>query len=150
MQVLLLHDVKHVGRKGEVKSVSDGYARNSLIPKGLAKPATPGEIGDVMQTRERVEELVSKQKDLLSELEKRTEVTPVPVFIEVGKRGEIFAAVREPEVLQALLDYESRLNGFDARIEIEKPIKEMGKHEVSVSLGRGVRGSFMIELQPAS
>ncbi|MEX2054371.1 MAG: 50S ribosomal protein L9 [Candidatus Colwellbacteria bacterium] len=148
MQILLLQDIKGVGQKGQIKNVSIGYARNFLIPKGLAKLATSGDMDTVQQTSERVAQTTAKQKDLLNEVKKNTENKPVPVFTEVGKKGEMFASIREADILRALLNYEPRLTKLDARIEIEKPIKAMGKHEVSVSLGRGVRDNFTIEVEP--
>lgn len=148
MRILLLQDIKSVGQKGQIKNVSDGHARNFLIPKGLAKPATPGEVEAVLQTHEQMVELTAKQKEILTELKKRTESAPVPVLMKVGKKGEMFTSVREPDIFRALLDYEPRLNSFDVRVEIEKPIKEMGEHGAVVSLGRGVREGFTIEVKP--
>jgi len=150
MQILLLDNVKGLGSKGQVKNVSDGYARNFLIPHGLAKAATPGDLKEVVHTTERIQELVSKQKDLLEEIRKRSRANPVPVAVAVGEKGELFASIREPEILSALLEYDGRISKFDARIEIEKPIKQMGQHEVGISLGRGVRDTFTIELQAAT
>src|SRR3989344_6336753 len=149
MQILLLQDVKGLGRRGEVKNASNGYARNYLIPKGLAKAATQWETENILK---QTQEKTSKETELrktLEDLRVRTEENPVPASIEVGRRGEIFHAITIPNVENSLKVYDPAIAKQGA-VEIKKPIKEMGRHEVSLNLGGGVRGTFTIEVTPST
>lgn len=146
MQILLLQDVKGLGRRGEVKNASNGYARNYLIPKGLAKAATYGEGLDVQKQTQEKSTKEAELKETLENLEKKTRENPVPVHIEVGKKGEIFHSIKVSDIQQALNLYDPAISK-QGEVEIKKPIKEMGLHEVSLNLGGGVRGIFTIEVK---
>ncbi|MCR4260890.1 MAG: 50S ribosomal protein L9 [Candidatus Colwellbacteria bacterium] len=148
MHILLLQDVKGLGRRGEIKNASNGYARNYLIPQGLAKAATEGESENIIKQIQDKGDKVETLKQTLDELKKKTEQNPVIVLIEVGKKGEIFHSIKAPDIEKSLRTYDPSIPArFE--VEIKKPIKEIGMHEVSLNLGGGVRGPFTIEIKPA-
>ena len=149
MQVLLLEDVKGLGRRGEVKNASNGYARNYLIPRGLAKVATREESQNIKKQTQDKSIKDAELRKTLEDLRKRTEENPVPVLIEVGRRGEIFHSIKASDIQEAFKLYDPTIAG-QGEVEIEKPIKEMGRHTVSLNLGRGVKDTFTIEIKPSS
>lgn len=149
MKVFLLQDVKGLGRKGEIKNVSNGYARNYLIPEGLARASSAKEDQVIAKVAERKQSREAELKEMLEDLKGKTKEGPLPVPITLGKRGEIFESIKAPDILKALAAYNPRVADL-AQIEIKKPIREMGLHEVSISLGGGVRDIFTIEIIPAT
>ena len=149
MRILLLQDVKGLGRRGEIKNASNGYARNYLIPQGLARAATEGESENIAKQTQDKSVQVETLKQTLEELKKKTDNDPVMVLIEVGKKGEIFHSIKASDIEKSLKSYDSLIpTRFE--IEIKKPIKEIGRHEVSLNLGGGVRNTFTIEIKPTT
>lgn len=149
MKVLLLQDVKGLGRKGEVKNASNGYARNYLIPQGFAKAATTGESEHVVQEAQKRQLRLEEQKEILSKLRNQTQTSPIPVPIEVGKRGEIFHALSLANIEEAVKEHlPNTIKHFS--VEIKKPIKTIGSHEITLNLGGGVRDTLTIDVAPAT
>lgn len=145
MQVILLKDVSGVGRRGALVEVSDGYANNFLIKRGLAEQATKEAkekvIKDSKEAKARVDKAVEHSKKLKAEIEKRT----FTVSVRVGEHGKIFGAVREKDVAEVLSD---KL-GVDIEknsINISSPIKNLGEHVVEIKLSAGVSAKAKINV----
>ncbi len=138
MKVLLLADVKGVGRRMEVKNVSDGYARNFLFVKKLARPYDE----KAMQEKNEWEARQQKHATDVREEAERLAKTLLAFTVKTGIHGEVFGSVSEEDIARALSQ-----NGFaGAAPVLEKPIKELGTHEVSVRLGGGVRALARITI----
>ncbi|PLV58344.1 50S ribosomal protein L9 [Thermotoga sp. KOL6] len=146
MKVILLKDVPKIGKKGEVKEVSDGYARNYLIPRGLAKEYTKGLERAIEHEKEierkRREREKEESEKILKELKKRTHI----IKAKAGKGGKIFGAVTATTLAEEI----SKLTGLklDKKwFKLEKPIKEVGNYSVEVSLPGGVRDTIEIKVE---
>ena len=141
MLVLFLKDVKGTGRVGEIKNVSEGYAKNFLLPKGFAKIATES----VLKNAAAAKELETKEMESLKNLLKRiqVELTKDPLILKVktGEHGEIFSGIHEKDVKSAL-----GARGFMGEVELEKPIKALGSHKAKIRLGKGIAGEINIEV----
>ena len=144
MKVILLEDVPGLGRKGEVKDVAPGYARNLLIPKGLAEEATPGRL------REREhQERVQQQKNRRLEAESRAQAQLLEQQVlhfrmAAGEGGRLFGSVNAADIAEEL----KRL-GFDVdkkKITLKEPIKATGRYEVLVRLHPGVKATVVVEV----
>ncbi len=137
MEVLLLEDVKKLGKKGDVVKVKDGYARNYLIPRGLAKRVDKGviaqrnEIIKVMSAKEK------KERSAAQELKKSLESQPVVVNVKVGEGGKLYGSVTSKHVAEAVRDTIGR-EVDKKRIELQEPIKKTGRYRVPVKLGYGI------------
>lgn len=144
MKVLLIKDVKTLGRAGEIKDVKDGYGQNFLIGKGFAKLATPEVVENykaelVLKEKLEKEEIERLNKEK-SELESKNVIikkhnAPVGIQGSVGN-GDIATAIKE-------------LFGFDIdkkSIHLDKPIKSTGVHEVDLKLGHGIHAKLKIEV----
>lgn len=153
MKVILLEDIKSLGKRGDVKNAADGYARNFLVPKNLAKPATPTALKELESQKVTLEKQLQELKNEIENIEKATAVEPVIVRIKTGEEGEIFGSVGNREIQEKLLERFPKLQGTVLEIKADH-IKELGKKEVEVKLrktpksGLATSGQVTIEVQP--
>lgn len=134
MKIILLKDVPKVGRKFEMKDISDGYALNLLIPKGLAIAATKDAIKriDLEKSRDEGEKRVH-QELLLKNLAGLAGVT-ITMTEKANEKGHLFAGVHKLEIIPAI-QKQTRLQIDAEHIVLDKPIKEIGVHEIQVRVG---------------
>jgi len=134
MKIILLKDVAKVGRKYELKDISDGYALNLLIPKGLAIAATKDATKRIDLERARDEGERKIRQDLL--LKNLTELADVTITMteKANEKGNLFAGVHKLEIIPAI-EKQTRLQIDADHIVLEKPIKEIGIHEIKVKVG---------------
>lgn len=140
MKVVLLQDVKGVGRRMEIKDVSDGYARNFLLPKKLAKAAD--ESGLKIKS-----EFDAKEQKLIAELKiqaERLSAEPLVFKVKIGDKGEVFSGINKDQIKKALDDRGIR----NAKINLAKPLKVLGKHQVEITFPRGIKAIAVISLEP--
>lgn len=140
MKVIFNVDVKGQGKKGEMKDVSDGYARNYLLPRKLAEEATADNI-NAMKLRDKAKAAqIAKEKAQAEEYAKQLSAVQVIVKAEAGGAGKLFGAVTSQEISRALKEQ------FNMDIEKNKivqaePIKTFGSFSVKVKLGYEVSGT---------
>ena len=147
VKVILLQDVKGVGKKGEVKEVSDGYARNYLIPRKLAVEATEGNLkhflDEAKQKEEKEERIRKKSEQILANLKKRT----WEIRVNAGEKGKLFGSLTSGSLAEKLMQVSGQ--EVDKRwVKLKKPIKEIGDHEVDLKLPGGVRGKISVRIVP--
>lgn len=131
MKVILLKDVPGVGKKYEVKNVSDGYARNFLIPKNLAKIATPAAIKTLEAEKKRREQEKEVQEDLLKiNIEKLGE-TKIVIERKANEKGHLFDSLDSKDISKILKE-KYQLDIPVEIIEIENAIKSVGEHEFKI------------------
>jgi large subunit ribosomal protein L9 len=135
MKVLLIKDVKGLGKAGEIKNAKDGYARNYLIPKGFAKLATPEVIKEWEEEQKRKEEELKKELAKLNELKEKIESTPIVIKHKLGANGQLYGAITNKEVAEALKEKGIEI---DKKHIDMKQIKSVGEYEVDVKLGHGI------------
>ena len=134
MKIILLKDVSKVGKKYEIKDISDGYALNLLIPRGLAVSATPDAIKRIELEKSRdVGEKQIHQELLLKNLEELNGIT-ITMVEKANEKGHLFAGVHKPEIIPAILE-QTRLQIDAEHMILDKPIKEIGLHEIVVKVG---------------
>ena len=139
MKVILTADVKGQGKKGELKEVSEGYARNYLIPRGLAMKATADNLNALAQKEKAKAAQAAKEKAQAQEYAKRLESCVVKVKARGGENGKLFGAVTGKEVADALKEqYGIELE--KNRIVLEEHIKSFGSYELRCKLGYEVSG----------
>ncbi len=138
MKVLLLQDVKKVGRKNEVKDVSDGYARNFLFAQKLAVPADEGAMKVKARIDANEQALIDGYKAQAAKLKKDV----LEFKVKAGQKGEVFGSVSAEDIRKAL-----EAKGYhDAKVRLEKPIRQTGVHDVEVDFGKGVKGIATIKI----
>ncbi len=146
MKVILLEDVKSLGKKGQIVNVSDGYARNMIIPKKLGLEATEKNLNDLKLKQKHEEKLAAQKladaKQMASDLEK----IKITVAMKAGEGGKVFGSIAAKEIAQAAKDQ----HGLDLdkkKIQLSEPIKTFGMHEVPIKLHTQVTGRLYVLVQ---
>src|SRR5439155_14048016 len=144
MKVILIEELRGLGSRGDVVNVKEGYARNYLLPKNLAREATPGNLKSIEQERKKWGLLAQKEKDQAAKAAESVKGTKVVVQKRVGENGQLFGSVTANEIADALtakgIDIDKR------RIELAHPIKTLGLHDVEVRLHRDVNAQIQVEV----
>ena len=142
MKVILLKDIEKLGKKYEVKRVKNGYARNFLIPKGLAKPATKKALEWLKKRKEieekKAEEALKRVQDLASSVDGLEVVIP----IKIGKKEQPFESITAQKISERLKD-----RGFDIKktqIELEEPIKELGEFPIKIHFEHNLEAEIKV------
>lgn len=143
MKVLLLEDIKALGKKGEVVEVKDGYGQNFLIAKGKAKHATNEVINRYKAEQRNQEEKLALEKVQREALAQSLSETTLVIEKKSGENGALFGAITKEEIALALHEHH-RLEVDKKHIEIDAPIKHTGERKISANLGHGVHASFVL------
>ena len=141
MKVVFLQDVKGQGKKGDIKDVSDGYARNYLLPRKLASEATADTLNAIKLKEKAKAAQAAKEKALAEEYAKKLDAVQVTVRAKAGSGGKLFGTVTNEAISKALKEQ------FDMDIEKNKivqgdPIKSFGSYTVKAKLGYEVSGNI--------
>ncbi len=154
MRVIILQDIKGIGKKFDIKEIKDGYARNFLIPRGLAKIATDAAIKE-LETKKSI--LEKQEKELKTKLESLAKDLSHRNFIfslNVGKKGEVFGSITKDDIEERIYtDINANLREYlknNMEIKLEKPIKIIGEHQTEINLGRGVKTTVRVITEPLS
>jgi len=142
MKVILLKDIEKLGKKYEVKEVADGYARNFLIRRGLAKPATEKLIKWAEEQRKLAIEKAQEQLKKVQKLASQLDGQEVEFIVKLGKQGELFESITQMKIAKKLKEM-----GFDIKktqIELKKPIKELGEFPVKINLDQGLEAEIRV------
>ncbi|CAM2874280.1 50S ribosomal protein L9 [Helicobacter burdigaliensis] len=146
MKVLLLQDVKGLGKKGEVCEVKDGYGKNFLIAKGMADFATNEVINKYKAAKKKAEEMAAEEKSLMELTAKKISEITLKIQQKVGANGSLYGAITKEEIAQHLAN-EYRLEIDKKTIELKNPIKSTGIYEVEVKLGHGINAKLRIDIE---
>lgn len=142
VQLILKEDVEHLGTAGEVVDVKPGYARNYLLPQGLAYEATEGNLKRLEQERRRVEKAAEREKEQAEDLARQLEDASVTFSVRAGEEGQLFGSVTAADIADRLQDQGLEV---DKRwIELEEPIKQLGVYTVTVDLHSEVRPGLKV------
>jgi len=142
MKIILLKDVEKLGKKGEVKKVADGYARNFLIPQGLAVLATEEELKKLEQRQKIESEKAKKELELYQELALKLDGLELEIPAKVSEDGKLFGAITPSKICEYLKEREFEIN--PKQIKLERPIKEIGEYEVTIELPHGLESKIKI------
>lgn len=133
MIVILTKDVKGTGKAGEVVKVSDGYARNMLIPRGLAKEATEGNVKSLEKQKKIMAEKQAAEKEKAKELAEKLESLSVEIVTKGGENGRLFGSITSKDISDALKDQHG-ITIDKKKIVLDTPIKETGEQIVKVKV----------------
>lgn len=133
MKVILLTDVPKLGKQGEVVQVSDGYARNFLLPKSLAVEASEARLRELKQKNEQIEKRKEKEEQKAIWIKEKIEGQTVVVQAKCGEGGKLFGAVTSKEITDAL-KAQYKVDIDKKRVEIKEPIRHLGEYPVRIRL----------------
>ena len=148
MRVILKAEVRGLGRAGEVKDVADGYARNYLLPKGLAIEATGGELKVLAQERQSEKTKKDRTHQDAEGLAARLGEVTLVFKLKAGEHGKTFGSVTAKEVADAL-KREAKADIDKTKIVLHEPLRSLGIHKVEVRLLSDVRASVTVAIEPA-
>lgn len=148
MKVILLEDVKSLGKKGEIVNVNDGYARNFVLPKKLGVEATGKNMNDLKLQKANEEKVAKAHLEAAQAFAKEMENDHVVVSIKAGEGGRTFGSVSSKEIATAYKEQCGK-EIDKKKIILPEPIKSFGVYEVSVKLHPKVTGTLKVKVQEA-
>ena len=143
MKVILLQDVKGSGKKGDVANVSDGYARNFLFPKGLAKEATTSAVHEIEVKKESLRLKEKQQRERAQELASGIEEMSVTIYAKTGESDRLFGSISTADIAKALKK-EYDIDVDKKKISLDEHIKSLGEYEAKVKLYAGVAANLKV------
>lgn len=144
MKIILKEDVKDLGNMGELVTVKDGYARNFLLPRGLAVEANPKNVRAFEHEKRQVQELVKKKKAGAADFAARLAATTVTIAAKAGEEEKLFGAVTAMDIAAAL-----KKEGIEVdrkKILLEEPIKRLGAYTVNIKLHPEVTAPVSVQV----
>ena len=147
MKVVLLKDVKYMGKRDDILNVSDGYARNFLFPQKLAAEATPGTLKEIERKRAAQD---AREAEMKAEAMAKAELLKNKVIVlqvKCGEKGRLYGSVTSAEVAEAL-EKQHGIKADKRKIDLGDPIRETGIREISVWLYSGITTKMKLDIQP--
>ena len=147
MKVVLLKDVRNMGKRDDILTVSDGYARNFLFPQKLAVEATPGTLKEIERKRAAQ---AAREAELRAEAQAKAELLKNKVIVlevKCGDKGRLYGSVTAAEVAEAL-EKQHGIKADKRKIDIGDPIREVGMREISVWLYSGITTKMKLDVRP--
>ena len=148
MKVILLEDVKALGKKGEIVNVSDGYARNMILPKKLGLEATPKNLNDLKLQKANEEKVAQENLEAARAFAKNLEDKEVILTLKVGEGGRTFGSVSTKEISAAVKE-QLGLDIDKKKMSLNIPIKSFGTFDVVIKLHAKVTGSLRVKVTEA-
>jgi large subunit ribosomal protein L9 len=145
IKVVLQDEVVHLGQSGDVVRVRPGYARNFLIPRGLAAPATPGNLARVEELKAKAREQAIKLKAEAEEQKKKLESVSIKISRQVGEENKMYGSVTGRDIEEAFRD-EHGLRFERRKLRLPDAIKELGLHEVTLEVHPRVTATLRVEV----
>ena len=146
MEIILIRDVDNLGLAGQVLKVAPGYARNFLLPTGVALPASPGNLKMLAKKRAEFEARAKAEKDQAVDLRNKLAEVRLVFRRKTGERGKLYGAVTAIDIAEALA-----ADGFDIerkRLRLSEPLKNVGDFEVPVRLHPEITATFRVSVLP--
>lgn len=146
MKVILQKDLKGKGKAGDVVKVNDGYARNMLLPKGIAIEATKENLRILKLQQEQAAEEEAEAKEAAKKLAEKLEKEKVIVETKSGEGGKLFGSITAKDIAEAV----SKTIGEDIdkkKIDLKNPIKSLGNFDIDVKLYKEVKGTIHVEVK---
>ena len=144
MKLILRADVERVGKKGDVIDVADGYARNFLLPKGLALKATPGATSQASAMRRARDVKDAKEREAGEQIARQLVPAVIKIPARAGSEGRLFGSITAADVVEAVKE-QTGIELDRRRLHLDEPIKTLGVHEVPVRLHADVQFRVTVE-----
>lgn len=145
MKVILLKDVKSLGKKDEIVDISDGYARNYVLPKGLGKEASAANLNDLKLKKANEEKVAKEKLEDAKKLAAKLETREVTVKMKSGEGGKTFGSISSKEIAEAARE-QCGLDVDKKKIQLPEAIKSLGEYEVQIKLHPQVVGKLKVKV----
>lgn len=145
MKIILLKDVKKHGKKGDIVNVSDGYARNYLIPQGLGIEATKSSENELKLKKKAEDKRKQEELNLADQLKEKIEEKVVIINVKAGEGGKLFGSVTSKEIALEVKK-QLKINLDKKKIQLEEPIKTLGSQSVQIKLHPKVTAQLTVKV----
>lgn len=146
MKVILLQDVKTLGKKGDIVDINEGYARNFVLPKKLGLEANNKNLNDLKLQKANDAKLAKEQLEQAQDLAKKVEELSVVTYIKSGEGGRTFGSVSSKEIAKAMKEQHG-IELDKKKISLQDSIKSLGVHEVTIKLHPKVSATLRVKVQ---
>jgi len=146
MKVILLQDVKSIGKKGDIIEANDGYARNFLLPKKLGVEANSKNLNDLKLQNANQEKVAAQKLEDAQNFAKELTTKSVTVFIKAGEGGKTFGSVSGKEIVAAFKE-QCGIELDKKKLVLEEPIRNFGTYNVDIKLHPQVTGTLKVKVQ---
>ncbi|WP_152399731.1 50S ribosomal protein L9 [Paenibacillus cellulositrophicus] len=144
MKVIFIKDVKGQGKKGDIKDISEGYATNFLIPRGLARVATEGNMKTLENQNAAEQKRKEQEKEEAQVLGKKLEEMTVQLKAKAGEGGRLFGAITSKQIADALSQQGIKID--KRKIELDEPIRTLGVTQMTVKLHSDVKATLKVQV----
>lgn len=146
MEIILLEDVKSLGKKGEIVKVNEGYARNFIIPKKLGLEATSKNLNDLKLQKKKADKIAQEQLDEAKALKAEIEEKSIKMQIKLGEGGKSFGSITGKEIA-AELKSQRQLDIDKKKINLADTIKNVGTYDVEIKLHKDVKATLKVVVE---
>jgi len=146
MKVIFVKDMPSQGKKGDIREVADGYARNFLLPRGLAVLATPGTTRSTQVYHKQTVESLARENEELTELARSISGKQINFRARSGARERLFGSITAADIAEAL----SKLTGFSIdkrKIELDEPLRKLGSYKITIKLSKEVESKITVVVE---
>ena len=147
MKIVLLEDVDKLGYAGDIKEVKDGYAKNYLIPKGLALAATRSNLKLVEEKRKAILRKIEKRIAQANRIKEALDGLEIEIKARAGEKGKLFGSITANEIYEQLKDKAKDLDKKSIRLP-EGGIREVGEHTVEIAIYRDIKATVKVKVVP--
>jgi len=144
MKIILKEDIKKIGKMGQIVDVANGYARNYLVPKGLAVEASTKNLRSLEHERKIIQEKAKKLKDSAQDIASRISSMTLTIKAKAGEEEKLFGSVTTMDIAEALLNEGLEID--KKKISLEEPIKRLGSYSVQIKLHSDVSVPLNIQI----
>ena len=148
MEIVLLEDVKALGKKGQIVKVNDGYARNFILPKKLGIEATPKALNDLKLQKANAQKIEDQKLAEARELSEKLSGLSVTVSMKAGEGGKAFGSVSGKEISRGIAD-QLKMEIDKKKFLMPEPLKTFGTHEVPIKLHKDVTAKLAVKVVEA-
>lgn len=146
MKVILLQDIKNVGKKDEIINSSDGYARNYLFPKKLAVEATKDNLNQLKARQETAKRKKEQEKEEAKQLAEKLKKITLSIQVKAGENGKIFGGVTAKEIAENLKEQQN-IEIDKKKIIVKETIKALGNYSVEIKLYEGISANLAVSVR---
>ncbi len=148
MEVILLEDIKTLGKKGQIVKVNEGYARNFILPKKLGVEATARNLNELKLKKANEAKIAAQQLEAARELAEKLNKSSVTLSIRAGENGKAFGSVSSKEIARAI-EEQLELEIDKKKLVLPEPLKTFGAHEVPIKLHKDVTAKLIVKVTEA-
>ena len=147
MKVILQKEIPTLGKAGEIRNVADGYARNFLIPRGLAEAATESALKDLARKQSDTARHLEREQASFEGMAEKLRSTALSFILKMGEKDQAFGGISSQDIVEKLAEY--GINVEKSWIELEQSIKSTGEHNVKIKFPHHVAAEIKIIVEPA-